>query len=162
MRSLLVIALLTMPCAAGLLTFSTETGKPVVTWGPVDGDFERLVLRAGTSDFDSSSSEEGVALLEIFADSVTGEFPESAELRGSFVIDPAICIGCGLCISRCPTGAISLVDMKAVIDPAKCIACGLCVSTCPTSAIFAPVGSTDYGLYGISEDGSAILLGVSE
>jgi ferredoxin len=160
-RSLPFILLLAGTCLAGL-TFGTDTGKPVVTWGPVEGAWNHLVLRAGTSDFDSASSSTGVALVEVYPDSVTGVFPESAQLRGTFIVDPATCIGCGLCISRCPVAAIALVEGKAFIDPAKCIACGLCVSSCPVSAIFAPVRTTDYGLFGIAADGTATLLGVSE
>jgi ferredoxin len=160
-RSLLVVLLFTWPCLAGLI-FSNETGRPVITWGPVEGGWDHLELRAGTADFDSSSSDKGVALLQVFPDSATGAFPEGSQLPGSFVVDQAICIGCGLCISRCPVAAITLIDAKACIDPAKCIACGLCVSSCPVNAIFAPARTTDYGLYGIAEDGSAALLGVSE
>ena len=48
------------------------------------------------------------------------------------------CIGCKLCVSECPTKAISMKNNKAVIDPAKCVNCGLCVKKCPTKAIIPP------------------------
>ncbi len=47
------------------------------------------------------------------------------------------CVGCGICESKCPVGAIS-VDIKkgiAVIDQNKCINCGLCLQNCPQNAI---------------------------
>ncbi|MBN1260045.1 MAG: 4Fe-4S binding protein [Anaerolineae bacterium] len=45
------------------------------------------------------------------------------------------CVGCGLCITRCPVKAITLVEGQAQIDNARCKGCGLCVSTCPSEAI---------------------------
>lgn len=43
------------------------------------------------------------------------------------------CISCGLCASKCPTGAIPAVDPTAV-DTGKCISCMRCVSICPEGA----------------------------
>lgn len=40
------------------------------------------------------------------------------------------CIGCKLCVSACPFGAITVVNGKAEIDLAKCNLCGACVSSC--------------------------------
>lgn len=50
------------------------------------------------------------------------------------LIDPEICIRCGTCESRCPTGAISH-DTNYVVDPAVCTFCMRCVKPCPTGAI---------------------------
>lgn len=48
------------------------------------------------------------------------------------------CKQCALCISVCPTNAISFGDeintagyRSTVIDHEKCIACGMCYATCP-------------------------------
>jgi len=37
------------------------------------------------------------------------------------------CIKCGGCSFECPVGAIREGEKTYVIDPAKCIDCGLCI-----------------------------------
>lgn len=41
------------------------------------------------------------------------------------------CMGGGSCINACPEHAISLKDGHAIVEPNLCISCGLCISTCP-------------------------------
>lgn len=40
------------------------------------------------------------------------------------------CTGCGACVERCRSGALSLVDGVAVCDPSKCTLCGYCATVC--------------------------------
>ena len=48
-----------------------------------------------------------------------------------------VCVGCGSCVSDCPSEAISEKGGQYHIDPDKCTDCGACVSSCPTEAISA-------------------------
>lgn len=52
--------------------------------------------------------------------------------------DPAVCIGCGVCETMCPQGAVHLTagpDAHSVVDPSICRGCGICVAECPTGAV---------------------------
>jgi heterodisulfide reductase subunit A2 len=67
-------------------------------------------------------------------------------VNGKVKVDPIVssvvqddCIGCGICTSLCPYGAITMVKKekkrKAFTIAASCKACGICASHCPTFAI---------------------------
>lgn len=45
------------------------------------------------------------------------------------------CIGCGVCVEKCPVDAIRLEDKKAVVDIDVCFGCGVCARFCPSKAI---------------------------
>lgn len=52
------------------------------------------------------------------------------------VINPSDCVGCGLCRDeRCQVNAIEEKDDIFEIIKDKCIGCGVCISTCPSKAI---------------------------
>jgi ferredoxin len=50
-------------------------------------------------------------------------------------VDPDVCSACGACETRCQMEAISSPDGKAVVERSRCIGCALCVSTCPSGAM---------------------------
>lgn len=45
------------------------------------------------------------------------------------------CVGCGVCEKACPSGAIRVVDGRAVVDRNKCVLCGYCSPICPQFAL---------------------------
>lgn len=50
-------------------------------------------------------------------------------------IDTETCIGCGLCVERCPADALELMDTVSTLSPALCLGCGVCVYECPTESM---------------------------
>ena len=51
--------------------------------------------------------------------------------------DDDICTHCGMCISICPTKALSLDPKtgKVTFTEEKCVACGVCIDACPPRAM---------------------------
>ena len=62
-----------------------------------------------------------------------GEF-----LHSNYIVkvNSELCIGCGICLARCPMGALTLENTAAVVlDSNRCIGCGVCVTSCPVNAL---------------------------
>ena len=56
-------------------------------------------------------------------------------------IDLQECMGCGICVTRCPAGAVSWASpdqMLPQLDSDLCTGCGECVERCPAGAIDLP------------------------
>lgn len=51
------------------------------------------------------------------------------------ISDSELCNACEVCAERCQMDAIQYDDGFAEIDLDRCIGCGLCVTTCPTEAL---------------------------
>lgn len=59
-------------------------------------------------------------------------------------IDPGECTSCGVCAEeRCQVAAIDEEADMYMVNQKKCIGCGLCVTTCPTDAITLVPRPTD-------------------
>ncbi|MFB3776791.1 MAG: ATP-binding protein [Bryobacteraceae bacterium] len=50
-------------------------------------------------------------------------------------VDAGVCDSCGTCETRCQMDAISATDGPARVDDARCIGCALCVTICPSGAM---------------------------
>ncbi|MDH7509718.1 MAG: 4Fe-4S binding protein [Methanolinea sp.] len=64
--------------------------------------------------------------------------PKSTPLtRGRVSIDPSRCISCGMCMKKCPSGAICVRKEEKTwsIDRLKCIVCNCCVEVCPVHCL---------------------------
>ena len=68
---------------------------------------------------------------------VSGSFNESVILPKNIVerLDKNLCMGCGACVSACPTGALSLKPdeygyYRSEVDTNMCIDCGICMNKC--------------------------------
>jgi Fe-S-cluster-containing hydrogenase component 2 len=51
------------------------------------------------------------------------------------IIDSGKCVGCGLCIEVCPTGALYNKKAKTYYKLEKCTDCGKCDGMCIVGAI---------------------------
>jgi electron transport complex protein RnfB len=49
--------------------------------------------------------------------------------------EPALCEGCWVCMERCQMQAFAEDGDCVALDADRCIGCGLCVSTCPSGAL---------------------------
>ena len=55
----------------------------------------------------------------------------------TIVVDPQVCVLCGLCTGVCPPNALEL-DPSALRVLPNCTTCGLCVPYCPVGALTDP------------------------
>jgi NADPH-dependent glutamate synthase beta subunit-like oxidoreductase len=64
----------------------------------------------------------------------------------NIMLDPDLCILCGLCVDVCPTNCITIVRADLIgagvesqsvllLDEDQCIRCGLCINRCPPAAL---------------------------
>lgn len=65
----------------------------------------------------------------------TKPLPEG--LKGHIAIDIDECIMCGICMKRCPAGAITVEKEKGAWsnNRFRCVQCGLCVRECPKKCL---------------------------
>jgi ferredoxin len=73
----------------------------------------------------------------------TNRYPDrpipAAGFRGPVVVDPSICLTCGVCEEVCVSAAIEVCQGETAgswsYDPGRCTFCGACVRHCPVQAL---------------------------
>ena len=63
--------------------------------------------------------------------------PKDAIVRGGVHIEIDACIFCGICVRKCPTGALTVNKEKKEwgIAHFQCIICGACIEACPKKCL---------------------------
>ncbi len=82
------------------------------------------------------------ALKNLFSKPATSKYPFEERTyperyRGKVAINIDDCIMCGLCMRKCPTGAIT-VDRENktwMIERMSCVQCAFCVGNCPKKCL---------------------------
>lgn len=84
----------------------------------------------------------GTALKNLFSSPVTTKYPEEPKeyperTRGHVENDIDQCILCGMCMRKCPPGAIKVDRAKGTwsIERFDCIQCGYCTECCPKKCL---------------------------
>lgn len=100
---------------------------------------EGLVHKVFHDGFDMKNEEVGICncckcCCIIFQSYYRGVWPFHTITSYRANLDVDKCVGCGVCVEKCPIEAISLIDSKAHDDLNKCIGCGVCVHHCPEEA----------------------------
>jgi ferredoxin len=124
-----------------VLTFPNEAAEEPITYRLVkDFDIKSNILRAQIDE----KGGRMVLELEGSADTIKKgiQFLKSKKV-GVRSIEEGVrkdeekCTQCGVCVSLCPVGALTLdkKSWKIVFDDEKCVLCGLCIDGCPTTAM---------------------------
>ncbi len=92
----------------------------------------------------------GFALKNLFSKPATCNYPAEPAAypersRGHIEIDIDDCIMCGMCMRKCPSGAIRVDRTKKTwtIERMGCVQCENCVNACPKSCLHIKPGYTE-------------------
>ena len=91
-----------------------------------------------------------IALKNLFSKPATKNYPAEPAVypersRGHIEIDIDDCIMCGMCMRKCPSGAITVDRNKKEwsIQRMGCVQCSYCVDVCPKKCLSVKPGYTD-------------------
>ena len=133
--------------AEGALEFSSTSGyNPCIEGISMEGAFSRRLpmekvanllnmIGVVTTSPDGSIAEVGA--MTVFAEGAVmikakdeEALVKKASMLREVVFRSEDCAGCGICVARCPTGALQL-EGQITIDTEKCTHCGKCLGPCP-------------------------------
>ncbi|MDL2208910.1 glycyl-radical enzyme activating protein [Parabacteroides sp. OttesenSCG-928-O15] len=61
--------------------------------------------------------------------------PEGISPRKEKLYTRKKCLGCRVCVEKCPENALTFTSEGILTDPAKCNVCGICADHCPSLAM---------------------------
>ena len=105
-------------------------------------DIGPLIAAGALCAFGKSMVSPVLSALTVCRDEVTEHLAAKScaagKCRGllSYLIDPALCVGCGECLDICPEEAIEGEDgFIHMLDEKLCVRCGKCLPVCPEGAV---------------------------
>ncbi|KHK04116.1 nitroreductase family protein [Desulfovibrio sp. TomC] len=72
-------------------------------------------------------------------------------------IDASICVGCGECVSVCPSGVLAVANGLARVVAEHCIGCGHCQAVCPAGAVSLAGADPWAGMYAVIKPTGAVI-----
>lgn len=117
----------------GIFTMKAFGGGPLVSDYNKCLDYNRGIEGSASTMIGLASKSD----VDDLFDYLDGKYIRPDVSKKIMHIEKGSCEGCGACIRRCASGAISFSkeDGLAEIDHSKCMTCGYCVGACPVRAI---------------------------
>jgi phosphoadenosine phosphosulfate reductase len=94
----------------------------LVVLGPTSLEGDKVLVEGGVK-----AHRDGTLVAQVGDKMAAKDLLEKAR---QLVVRAELCVGCGVCVPRCPTGALSIQDTRVVLDEDECVHCGSCFGPC--------------------------------